>query len=391
MIDITLDVKGDGSDYLKLDWRTAKAPGPFYHVVLEKLRPRVAEVRERLQALIETAVEQRNEDHPLMVGNELKALAQAGVKLRKAIFFPAPIKHEEDEGYETEQWLAKLGDAILHVWIDRGIYIPWGLAYDGDPPEDDDPSRMGMESFPGFWCVKYRLSTLYSNITDDVVRSPRRSNEAQIVNLRNAAAWSAALSHVPPEEQIIVDQIFKSGAICSSQDFRKVWPKDLRNNTDLLYFFGHASGAALALDKTDLLTMEDIPAVLKRVPSKSHPACLVFLNGCHTAIGDPERENKEGFLQATAYKGYCGFIGTETVLPNVFALRFANEFLAELLYTGASASDVMDKLRRKHWPLSLVYNLSCHPDFRFDASGIEKPALPPIPNLSNDVIGSGKV
>jgi hypothetical protein len=115
---------------------------------------------------------------------------------------------------------------------------------------------------------------------------------------------------------------------------------------------------------------------------------LVFLNGCHTAIGSAK---EGGFLQATAYGGFCGFVGTEAEVPDVFALRFANAFLSQLLYTGSRAIDAMNKTRRDYWPLSLVYNLSCHPDFRFNPRGVTPPDLLPPPDFSKDAIGSDKV
>ena len=96
-------------------------------------------------------------------------------------------------------------------------------------------------------------------------------------------------------------------------------------------------------------------------------------------------------MEATAYRGYCGFIGAEGKIPDVFALRFANAFLTRLIYTGKTAGAIMDELRRDFWPLSLAYNLSCHPGFRFVPKGDEAaPALAP-PDFSQDPIGSERV
>ena len=96
-------------------------------------------------------------------------------------------------------------------------------------------------------------------------------------------------------------------------------------------------------------------------------------------------------MQATAYGGYCGFIGTEAKIPDVFALRFANAFLTRLKYTGRKAVAIMGELRRDFWPLSLAYNLSCHPDFRFVPKANESAPALALPNFSQDPIGSEKV
>ena len=96
-------------------------------------------------------------------------------------------------------------------------------------------------------------------------------------------------------------------------------------------------------------------------------------------------------MEATAYRGYCGFIGTEGKIPDVFALRFANAFLTRLRYTGKRAMAIMDELRRDFWPLSLAYNLSCHPDFRFVPKADGAITLLALPNFSEDPIGSEEV
>ena len=96
-------------------------------------------------------------------------------------------------------------------------------------------------------------------------------------------------------------------------------------------------------------------------------------------------------MEATARTGYCGFIGTEAKIPDVFALRFANAFLTRLIYSGKKAITVMNELRGDFWPLSLAYNLSCQPDFRFVPKEEDSiPALP-LPDFSRDPIGSEKV
>lgn len=388
MIDVTLDVKGNG-DLLKIDWRSPAAGVASYQIDTNRLVNRSLEVRESLQALITAAMTNRLANKPLNVGLELKNLARAGKRLRDAIFFDEPGDNEE-QGVEAEEWLTTLKEAVIHVTIDRQIYIPWGLVYHGDPETlADDAEDLSIEKFRDFWCVRYRLSTLYNRIRDRVVRNPRTTGEARIVKLTNQAAWMRAILQVSPAEQELAAALFPADDIVSSSEFERTWRTEKKcMETDLLYFFGHANGTALAFEKGDLLTMDEFPEMLRRRPPSDRPACMVFLNGCHTAIGD-RREG--GFLQATAYGGFCGFVGTEAEVPDVFALRFANAFLSRLLYTGATALDVMTEVRRHYWPLSLAYNLSCHPDFRFLAQTAPPSDLLPPPDFSIDAMGSNKV
>ena len=99
-------------------------------------------------------------------------------------------------------------------------------------------------------------------------------------------------------------------------------------------------------------------AVSTRASSK---LCSVDLpHGCSTAVGG---DNK-GFIEAMTREGFCGFIGTETDIPNIFAFRFGAAFLHYMLETGWPVLDVVNTMRREHWPLSLLYQIYASPTFR---------------------------
>jgi hypothetical protein len=106
----------------------------------------------------------------------------------------------------------------------------------------------------------------------------------------------------------------------------------------------------------------------------------VFLNGCHTAVGE--------FLEATGGDGFCGFIGTETVVPYLFAHRFGAALMS-LLYSGHPLISIMDRLREQHWPLSLVYGLYAYPALRLDP-GFTVP-VPSTDNYSKMAVGNKMV
>ena len=393
---VTLDVTE--KEPLKLDWRSPVSDESSYHIPLQGLRDASAKARACLENLItkamaDRAAQQPQPQHPqpLRVGLQLKELAEAGRELRDAIFRSVPGIQDEQEAYRTEsEWLPNLNNVEIHVRVLPAVFVPWGLAYDADPSElSGDPDDIAMSKFSEFWCVKYHLSTLYNRILASSVSRPTPTSDVKIVSLRHRDAWTKAFKDVPDEEKEAVKPLFqKSPPICSAEEFKDFWIRNKKRfETDLLYFFGHASGAALEFKKGDTLKLAEFPDMFRRRPPTQYPACLVFLNGCHTAVGD----DNGGFMEATAVLGYCGFIGTEAKVPDVFALRFANAFLARLLYSGAKVGAVMDDLRRDFWPLSLAYNLSCHPEFRFVATdGGSAPAMK-IPDFSRDPIGSERV
>src|SRR5204863_10056483 len=115
--------------------------------------------------------------------------------------------------------------------------------------------------------------------------------------------------------------------------------------------------------------------------------CVVFLNGCSTATGHPDG----AFLEATGQPGMCGFIGTETVVPDVFALRFSLSFLSQFLQGGRSVSDIMHELWVRHFPLSLVYSIYTYPLLQVERQAAVQPA-PATPqddeNFSFGTLGS---
>ena len=136
----------------------------------------------------------------------------------------------------------------------------------------------------------------------------------------------------------------------SKRKLIRAWKKD-GNKIGLLYFYCHANGTRLSFGLDDEISTSDLRLELKREgASLENPPCLVFLNGCHTAVG----ESTGGFLAATGGQGFCGFIGTEAKIPDLFAMRFGLALLHELFTRDLPVRDIMQELHRKHWPLSIV-------------------------------------
>jgi hypothetical protein len=125
---------------------------------------------------------------------------------------------------------------------------------------------------------------------------------------------------------------------------------------------------------------------LKLKRSVNKEVCLVFLNGCHTAVGSAE----EGFLEVTGNTGFCGFLGVETVVPDIFAWRFGMAFFYYFFTKGWTVAQVMQQLRGEHWPLSLLYSAYCHPELRVKPSVKDKMPEIQFSNFSEKMIGTSK-
>lgn len=356
---IQLQVGQDLGHTWKMTWQDPQEPETHYHVDKAVLQDMAKPVREALQKVIDNA---RNQT-PL--GAALKDLARAGSKLRKAIFLG---KGEEIKkaNYVRDQLLPSLEDCRLLISLDERIYIPWGLAYDGDPEQlPDNPPKITPDLYAGFWCLKYHVCTLHSIVDASGVKKPRAYDEVQMLTIINQLCWETALRAVPVTEQ----EIFKSTLarskppIVSSDVFFKTW-RQSHTDIDLLYLYCHANGTKLALSGEDEISITNFRLEINHDPPQTHPVCLVFLNGCQTAIG----AEQGGFIEATSNLGFCGFIGTEAKVPDLFAMRFAGDFFGYLLNGDITVGEIMEKLRRQHWPLSLVYSTCCLPSFKIRRS-----------------------
>ena len=241
--------------------------------------------------------------------------------------------------------------------------MPWGLIYASDPEALGD--KIGVEVLEDFWCLKYLLASKYYHISPLNVKTTSRSIE--IIPVVNRAEFEIAVSDIAEPEATMISQLTSGskGIAYTKADFFERW-EHAAGNDILVYFYCHSTGTELALSEDETISIDDFRLRLRRKPAseKGITTSVVFLNGCSTAIGDPNG----GFLEATASREFCGFIGTEAEVPNVFALRFGSAFLREWLHGTGPLFHVMDVLRRKHWPLSLLYSVCCFPEFE-----IEKP------------------
>ena len=171
-------------------------------------------------------------------------------------------------------------------------------------------------------------------------------------------------------------------AVTTASELENAW-RDREGKIGLLYFYCHANATKLALSERDEIESSDLHRALKRRSRAANiSGCLLVINGCSTAVGDPNGD----FMLVASQEGLCGFIGTETDVPDIFALRFSLALLDLLLREGLTVSAAMLRLYQSHFPLSLLYGLYAHPDFRMPIGGM--PKLSTGCNLSFDPVGS---
>jgi hypothetical protein len=377
-------VSPDQGTWLKVTWTWKGQLWPAYSIDRDLIQRVSNEVRSELRSLVQHAIK-NGEDGCKRSGAILKAIATSGHKLYLALFHG-----EKGQGNpeRIRKWLAGRPEKLRITFVvDERVHIPWGLVYDSDPnllsrnPEDID-----LAHYPDFWCVKYCLASVYSRIDPSILTGPKNGDRFRVLPVVNQQAFEKAFGALTPEEQGAIKGLLSSlnPPVYRTEDmFARCG--ELDNSDCLLYFYCHADGANLSLGINERVSIDDLKLRWRRNDlSSGESTCIVFLNGCHTAAGDPGG----GFLEATGGTGFCGFIGTETEIPDVFALRFGSAFLYEIL-RGGTVTEVMFALRTKHWPLSLVYGTYCAEIQLTPNAGVTKIKLPEEPsNFATSGVGT---
>lgn len=357
---IQVKIEPDSVATLKISWsQTGKGEYEAYLIDRNLLINQSEIVRDHLQKIVNFGI---GGGDLRKCGLLLRGLAQRGHALYRALFIGVSPMYAA-VAQEVKQWLENdmnNGSHQLIVIVGLRVHIPWGLMYSSDADNlEEGEQNVGPDLYRDFWCLKYSpLVTLYSKMVPIGSNWPMPAQQFCVLPVVHQSAWDAAVGGlVDQDEQSLFGRYFRSmwKPLNNKKDFLDAWKKD-GNKIGLLYFYCHANGTSLAINNSDMITTDDFKLFLTRDKvSRERPPCFVFLNGCHTALGDP----KGGFLEATGGQGFCGFIGTEVKIPDVFALKFSLAFFLEFFDNGLPLHEVMSKLREEHWPLSAVFNVSC--------------------------------
>lgn len=373
---------------LKVTWRRGSSFQP-YLAPLKSVEHWATEVRKALAEIVAHVAE----NGPGGVLESLKKLTQAGFRLKTSLFTA------EDSGQTTvakvEKWrndsIANGSTVIFQAG--NGVHVPWGLMSDieeADIPADADP--LDAESWNHFWCLKYDLATEHTRITPDL-SDAIPFERFSIVPILHEGVYKKASNALPDAERRALQTLMSNWELCITEsDFNRHWHKPSDRHR-LMFFFCHADETRFSLNESELISIHDL-IPWSAASREDEPKSFIFLNGCSTAVGSHEG----GFLEATVRDPFCGFIGTETKIPDVFALRFGTAFLRRFLLGEQSLMCVMQELRRQHFPLSLAYGLYAYPWFRLSKRSEKRDEATPAnddavspENFSTKPVGSGSV
>lgn len=353
---IRVEIENGDKGRLKVVWDDTESQFYPYQIDAETVEAEANKIRKKLAALVRASMEE-----PLApYGPLIKDIARAGKDLYDALFTDAGPS--EQDVRKVLRWFDGLRSPHrIFFRVDGFIHIPWHLIYDADPEQLPEDEAEDLSVYKSFWCLKYLVSCMYSGITP-------QSESADVTSFRllpvlHKAVYELASKHLPEEEKKELLNLFKEFGmeIFSRKSLIDAWTS-VGNLNRVLFFFCHANGTTLALSESeeDPISLVEFKKKLRFVEGATNAVSLTFLNGCSTAAG----KATQGFIEATSRPGHCGFIGTETEIPNVYALRFGTAFLRCLGQTGWSLFEVMDAMRHLHWPLSLIYGLYAHAGFK---------------------------
>lgn len=380
---VRVDVKAQGDRDLKILWNDEQ-PWPAYCVLRTAVDGAARRIRAALAALVDAALEGKLAVKPELV----KDLARAGASLYETLF---AATERADVARRIRRYYEKSEPLYLRFSVETSVFVPWGLVYPASAEEVealpllDDVKQPGV--YDRFWCLSRQLSTVYDRIPPDAAGRGLNSAGLKIMRVLNREAWETASQRLAAaaERDFLVWLDKVAPAIITSKDLRQAW-RTHGATTGLLYVYCHANATKLALSEEEKIESADLLVTLSsvaRAPETS--GCLLIINGCSTAVGDP----KGDFMAAASQEGLCGFVGSETDVPDLFALRFSAALLDLLFREQVSLGEAMLRLYRGHFPLSLVYGIYAHPDFRMPQDGL--PVGNATANFCASEVGSGRL
>lgn len=383
---VRVDVKVENDRELKIVWND-ELPWLPYTISRHAVEDIACEIRRVLAEIVEAGL---NNDLK-SCAHILKNLAQRGCLLYEALF--TKIGGEADPQRIRVYYENLSTPFYLRFSVAESVFVPWGLVYSLDAATvsdewPDDLNKKAWEPYRGFWCFEKQLSTMYYRIPPDAAGVDKDASMLDLVRVIHPKTFQNAVEPLSdhPEDGFLDWLKERYGEpLTTSKALEELWRKN-GSHVGLLYFYCHASLTALALGESEKIEASRLLLMLSGAErTLDSQGCLVMINGCSTAVGAASGD----FQLATARPGLCGFVGTETDVPDIFALRFSLGLL-HLLFSGLSLGEAMQQMYRDHFPLSLVYGLYAHPSFRMPQRQAPRMAKEP-PNFSFGHVGTNRL
>lgn len=384
---VTLEVdEGDQAGSVRLDWNVV-SDNDSWQCSYEISRPLMNQASELIRSDLHELVTIPRRNSDAAYSRVLQALDYHGRALRYQILAAKRIvvgeqgdidevdklleSHSPKTGNPTQLFLT----VILKA---ETIHVPWGFATLSKRPAAAEVLERSKRDFKGSWSEGIRLVTKYQ-IGKWKFPSDRCLEHHQLFALHEDLFVDAR--HSLRDNGIPIDGILQS--IVEDNGFTSsTWPEiaeywsGIANRYDsVVYIFGHSDGRKIELagplppaEPSTVLNASEFGVTFYKEPG-TRSASICILNGCRTNA--PPNAFDPSFLNATHARGFYGFIGTETEVPNDLACLFGAQLLLRLHSLGESLGDAFDALRHDErlFPVNLVYSCFACRDFRFQQGG----------------------
>lgn len=340
------------------------------------------EIRRVLMELVNHCLEQGVESAAPII----KKLARRGQALHKILFLKTG---GDEDAAAVRKYYADLDEPFrIDFRVADSVLVPWGLIYSGDPEHLPDdwagiPKSKRWEIYRDFWCFAHDATARYIGVKPNQIGD---ASDLSMLRVAHPLAFGKAKECIVSEAEkgffAWLDERY-GDPLNTESDLDRSW-REAASRTGLLYFYCHASGEELAIGLDDTISWTRLLILLTDTKRDADAGCLVLINGCRTADGD----FKGTFLLPASLTGYVGFVGTETDVPDVFALRFSSALLHLLFKGGMTLGEAMHRLYRDHFPLSLIYSVYAHPKFQMQQKDAFEIKDDETGNFSEGVIGT---
>lgn len=277
------------------------------------------------------------------VDGSLVAFLQSGADLFDAVFRDEDIKNH----------IETLSHGItINVYNSiTSIAIPWGLLCASGVNETDTGRLFGVRF--NIIAVETAFKRTVHNEFEWVFRSWINGNH-----------YSSCASELEECEQEFSAAIKDSSFFWVPPDASPPWPPpdeicDIESNR-FIYAYAHRDGQLLEFSNKGVKHTPH--KLIEKSPGKGGTD-VVFINACgtvHSAADIAERlftKSGDSFRE-------IAIIATEFEVPSKFAMRFGLEFVDRLTQKSESIKQIMNTMRKKHAPLSVVYALHHLNDWR---------------------------
>ncbi|QGF23477.1 CHAT domain-containing protein [Raineyella fluvialis] len=360
------------------------SPTVFLPITTEELAAEIDHVQQKLLSVVrlrddagKLVFQTGFQIPPPLERDALRTLAKAGGRLfRKLFFHPQAGSDAKALGnYLRAEAIDAQALLTLQV-VDKEAAIPWALLYVGDVSDD---ATLDWDYFLGLRHLieQVPLGPLLRGRTLKISSTPELTVGLNL-NLRvgpdlvnsRVQEHQQRWQHLPSQrKRLSLRPRTTRTAVLEAL-------KDPSNGDQIVYFYCHAVAqgrnddtgrAAITMEPNSPLTLDDLndnAGVSLRLPKQP----LVFINACESADLTPLFYT--GFVPYFLSRGARGVIGTQSKMPGLFAIRFAEAFF-DRLFDGQPIGEAMlatrrDFLDRYRNPLGLLYAVHCDIDTRID-------------------------